>query len=116
MVDNYSSITTAIGLLESALQMRYPDEVRRNVNHARDELLGVVAEIDTAERTTTGPGSVSAGTARVMISCPVNGDDVATDIEIDEATFAAATFDDRQLKCSSCEQWHQWSKSAAFLR
>jgi hypothetical protein len=44
-------ITTAIGLLGSALQMRDLDDVRRNIVVARSTLFDVLASIDSTSAT-----------------------------------------------------------------
>jgi hypothetical protein len=54
--------------------------------------------------------------SRVTIRCPTTGDELATDIEIDEKSFRTAAFDDRQIKCRACNVWHPWATSDAFLR
>jgi hypothetical protein len=54
--------------------------------------------------------------ATVMITCPVNGVEIPTDVEIDEESYRSAIFEDNQLKCGSCGQWHQWSTKDTFLR
>jgi hypothetical protein len=54
--------------------------------------------------------------ATVTITCPVNGVDVATDVSIDEESYKTATFEDNQIKCSSCNKWHQWTTKDTFLR
>ena len=54
--------------------------------------------------------------ATVTITCPVNGVDVATDIASDVESFETAIYEDRQIKCSSCNEWHQWSTKDTFLR
>ena len=54
--------------------------------------------------------------ATVTIKCPVNGDDVPTDVELDVQSHETATLEDRQIKCSSCNKWHQWTKKDTFLR
>jgi hypothetical protein len=53
--------------------------------------------------------------ATVTIKCPVSGDDVATDVELDVDAYNAATLEDNQIKCSSCNRWHQWTKKDTFL-
>jgi hypothetical protein len=52
----------------------------------------------------------------VTITCPVNGVEIPTDVEIDPESYRSAIFDDNQIKCSSCGQWHQWSTKDTFLR
>jgi hypothetical protein len=54
--------------------------------------------------------------ATVTIRCPVSGDDVATDVVLDVEAYKTATLEDRQIWCSSCDQWHQWTKKDTFLR
>ena len=34
----------------------------------------------------------------------------------DTHVLVTATLEDRQIKCSSCNQWHQWTKKDTFLR
>ena len=53
---------------------------------------------------------------RVTVRCSTTGDELATDIEIDEKSFRIATFDDRQIKCPACNAWHRWTTRDAFLR
>jgi hypothetical protein len=54
--------------------------------------------------------------AVVMIRCPVTGDEIPTGIEADEVSFTSAIFENKRIKCASCDQWHSWSKGDAFLR
>jgi hypothetical protein len=53
--------------------------------------------------------------AIVTIKCPETGDDVATDVQLDFDSYNAATLEDNQIKCSSCNRWHQWTKKDTFL-
>jgi hypothetical protein len=117
MAEEYKGISTAINLLESARSMRYPDDIRRNITLARSALYDVIIALDstTPPRSRRGRRSMSrCGT--VTITCPVLSVEVATDIELDEASFRTATLEDNQIKCSACGQWHQWAKKDAFLR
>jgi hypothetical protein len=54
--------------------------------------------------------------ATVMIHCPVNCTEIATDVEVEVESYTTAIFEDNQIKCSSCGQWHQWSTKDTFLR
>lgn len=119
MTDTFPGITTAINLLESARMMRYPAELRRNLTLARSVLYDTIVELDARETPRSGPTRESVGPcgrSTVMIRCPVRGTEIATDIAIDEESYKSALFEDNQIKCSSCGQWHQWSTKDAFLR
>ena len=114
MADRFPSLTTAINLLDSARMMRYPADIRRNVTLARSALYDVIVVLDALEN--TGRAGSGCPEATVMITCPVNGVEIPTDVEIDEEAYRSAIFDDNQIKCSSCGQWHQWSTQDTFLR
>jgi hypothetical protein len=119
MADRFPSLTTAINLLDSARMMRQPADIRRNVTLARSALYDVIVVLDGMETPRSSTGGRSVGTcapATVMITCPVKGVDIPTDIVIDEESYQSAIFDDNQIKCSSCGQWHQWSTKDTFLR
>jgi hypothetical protein len=98
--------------------MRYPDDIRRNITLARSALSDVIMLLDSVSTPSPGltPRSVPGGMFTVTIKCRVTGAELPTDIKIDEESFRTAIFDDNQIKCSSCGQWHQWSTGDAFLR
>jgi len=54
--------------------------------------------------------------ATVTINCPVNGAEVATDVEPDEESYGASTVEDKQIKSSSGHQWLQGAKKYTFPR
>ena len=118
MADRFPSLTLAINLLESARMMRYPADIRRNVTLARSALYDVIVVLDAMEtQQASGPPAASrCRPARVMINCPVNDDEIPTDVELDEESYRLAIFEDNQIKCPSCGQWHQWSTKDTFLR
>ena len=118
MSEKFPGITTAINLLDSARMMRYPDDIRRNITLARSALYDVIVVLDSMEPPGLGSSHrliSDRKMATVMIHCPVNGSELATDIEIDVESYKTAIFEDNQIKCSSCGQWHQWSTKDTFL-
>jgi hypothetical protein len=121
MADKFPSLTTAINLLDSARTMRYPADIRRNVILARSALYDLIVALDAMEaprQPIAGRSVAVAGCPRatVMITCPVNGVAIPTDVEIDPESYRSAILDDNQIKCPSCGQWHQWSTKDTFLR
>lgn len=119
MSEKFPGIATAINLLESARMMRYPADIRRNVILARSALYDAIVVLDSIDPPRLGSSHrliSNCKTATVMIQCPVSGTDIATDVEIDVDTYKSAIFEDNQIKCASCGQWHQWSTKDTFLR
>ena len=118
MTEKFPGLTTAINLLDSARMMRYPIDIRRNVTLARSALYDVIVVLDSMEPPRLGSSHrliSDCKKATVAIRCPVNGTEIETDVEIDVDSFETAIFEDNQIKCSSCGQWHQWATKDTFL-
>ena len=116
MADRFPNLTTAINLLDAARVMRYPADMRRNITLARSALYDAIVVLDAMEAPAPDRASSGSRKATVMITCPVDGVEIATDIEIDEQLYRSAIFEDNQIKCSSCGHWHQWSTKDTVLR
>lgn len=53
--------------------------------------------------------------AELMITCPKTGKYVRCGIHMDEASFAASSFEGNQVLCPHCGETHVWGSKEARL-
>jgi hypothetical protein len=51
----------------------------------------------------------------ILVTCPVTGKPILTEMHMDQMTFEAAQFQGNRVQCPHCGQRHPWGKEEAYL-
>jgi hypothetical protein len=51
----------------------------------------------------------------VMVTCPVTGKPISTELHVDKKTFEAAKIQGNRVQCPHCGQQPAWGKQEAYL-